>query len=161
MKRLDGFFHETTYEGRGVTFSVDVTEEGKKQIRVTVDTDSHLGRNCVFNEVYPAGAGVDEVINDLHNQRLKELSEAVWKEFGEANAELVADNIIEARQERHGNIDFIIVSADEYANLGELEEVFEERGYDIYRKFFPNPKTQQFQSLASDEFAAVQKEEEK
>lgn len=79
MIKLNGLTFQTDLGHGNIEYIVNV--EGD---RVTVETESSIGWNkvyeCVFNEVYE-NFSIEKFVNDLHEQRLEELSEYVWEEM--------------------------------------------------------------------------------
>ena len=51
--------------------------------RITVETDSHIGHNVVFNEAIERFSSLADLTNELHDQNLEDIENAIWDAFGE------------------------------------------------------------------------------
>ena len=70
---------ENEFGGFKWTFRIEKTSDG---YHVTIDTDSKIGHNCVFNETYQE-ISAEKISQDLCRQNLAEIDEEIdWEEIG-------------------------------------------------------------------------------
>lgn len=106
---------------------IEVTEN-EDDIRITIDTNSKLGHNCIFNETYDYNEEIEvELLEDLHEQNLKDIKDYIYNLIQETASD-IADSIEMFLEENtYHNIETISLNT----NLSELEDEIEKRGYKV------------------------------
>lgn len=76
MKKVNGFIFEG--ENEYGNYAMTVTVEGDI---ITVESQSCLGRTIVFNEPVCKFSSIAELCDELHEQNLEDLEQAIWDKY--------------------------------------------------------------------------------
>lgn len=131
IEHVDGYRHEDE-DGEYV---VSVRKAGGNivegtdsplKLQVTVDYHSNLlGVNTVFNEEYPLGENIAELTNDLHDQHLEDLENAIYREFVENVTWGTYCPMTDDEHRSRGYVEITRQEAEELAALAGYDEISE------------------------------------